>query len=131
MAIEPFELKNIHPDTVVIQDIHLKDDRYITSVNNKLSTIKDVLTVINYPNPFNLSTNFFVKIPENLKSNTIAISIVNITGQLIRNISPKAGQVAAWDGKDSDGTIMPTGVYFYRLTVGKQFLKTGSMILLK
>jgi len=131
VAIEPFELKNIHPDTVVIQDIHLKDDRYITSVNNKLSTIKDDLTVINYPNPFNLSTNFFVKIPENLKSNTIAISIVNITGQLIRNISPKAGQVAAWDGKDSDGTIMPTGVYFYRLTVGKQLMKTGSMILLK
>jgi hypothetical protein len=131
VAIEPFELKNSHPDTVVVQDIHLKDDRYITSVNNKLSAINDELTIMNYPNPFNLSTNFFVKIPDNLKSKAIDISIVNITGQLIRNISPKAGQVATWDGKDSGGTIMPSGVYFYRLAINKQIMKTGSMILLK
>jgi hypothetical protein len=131
VAIEPFELKNIQSDTVVIQDIHLKDDRYITSVNNKLSTINDELTIMNYPNPFNLSTNFFVKIPDNLKSKSITISIVNITGQLIRSITLKAGQGATWDGTDVDGTVLPSGVYFYRLAINKQLMKTGSMILLK
>ena len=35
-----------------------------------------------------------------------------------------------WDGKDSRGNQVSTGVYFYRLTAGKQTL-TKKMILLK
>jgi hypothetical protein len=132
VQIEPFGLNDIHPDTVVLQDIHLKDDRYVaTSVNNKLSTINNELIIMNYPNPFNLSTNFFVKVPDKLKNKAGEITIVNIAGQLIRNISLKESQLATWDGKDSGGTIMPSGVYFYRLAINKQVMKTGSMILLK
>jgi hypothetical protein len=132
VAIEPFELKNIRPDTVVIQDIHLKDDRFvITSVNNELPPINDELTIMNYPNPFNLSTTFFIKIPLNLRKKAIDISIFNVTGQLVRSISIKESQSVSWDGRDSHGNIMPSGAYFYRLNINKQSMKSGSMILLK
>jgi hypothetical protein len=132
VAIEPFELKNIRPDTVVIQDIHLKDDRFvITSVNNELPPINDELTIMNYPNPFNLSTTFFIKIPENLRKKAIDISIFNLTGQLVRRISIQKNHSASWDGIDSHGNIMPSGTYFYRLNINKQTMKSGSMILLK
>jgi hypothetical protein len=132
VQIDPFGLNDIHPDTIVLQDIHLKDNRYVaTSVNNELLPINDELAIINYPNPFNLSTNFFVKVPNKLKNKAGEITIVNIAGQLIRNISLKEGQLVTWDGKASDGTTMPSGTYFYKLTINKQVLKTGSMILLK
>ncbi len=132
VAIEPFDLENIHPDTVVIQDIHLKDDRFvITSVNNELPPINDELTIINYPNPFNLLTTFFIKIPQNLRKKAIDISIFNVTGQLVRSISIKESQSVSWDGRDSQGNIMPSGAYFYRLNINKQPMKSGSMVLLK
>jgi hypothetical protein len=132
VPIEPFELKNIHPDTVVIQDIHLKDDRFvITSVSNESSPTYDELMIMNYPNPFNLSTTFFLKIPENLRKKAVDISIFNVTGQLVRSISIKGSQSASWDGRDSQGNIMPSGAYFYKLNINKQTMKSGSMILLK
>lgn len=130
--IAPFELKDIHPDTVVVQDIHLRDNRYVvTSVNNETSGMIDELTLINYPNPFNLSTNFFVRIPDRLKAKAGSITIVNINGQLIRNISIKEGGSVSWDGRDAGGRIVPSGIYYYKLNIDKQVLKAGSMILLK
>ncbi len=131
VEIEPFELTNIHPDTVVIQNIHLKDNRYVTSVNTESSIPNDELKLINYPNPFNLSTNFFVKIPDRLRGKPGNIDIFNSIGQLIRIIEIKDGITASWDGKDADNTIMPSGVYFYKLTINTHVIKTGSMVLLK
>jgi FlgD Ig-like domain len=132
VEIEPLELNNICPDTVVIQNIHLKDNRYaITSVNNEILNTNDDLTLINYPNPFNPSTNFFVKIPSRLMDMRGTITIFNVSGQLIRTLPIQAGATAQWDGKDAAGSVMPSGVYYYRLNLDKTVMKTGSMILLK
>jgi len=135
LEIEPFQLIDIHPDTVVIQDIHLKDTCYhcsiIDAVINSEPPQSDELTLINYPNPFNLSTNFFVKIPASMKGKPGSIAIYNVNGQLIRDIPINEGVTAYWDGKDAEGRIMSSGNYFYRLNIDKQVMKTGSMILLK
>lgn len=132
VEIEPFVLNDIHPDTVVMQDIHLKDDKYVvTSVNNEMSTMNDEILLINYPNPFNLSTNFFVKAPNKFRDKPKDISILNVAGQIVRIISFKDSQKASWDGKAADGTTMSSGIYFYKLEIDKQVIKTGSMILLK
>jgi flagellar hook assembly protein FlgD len=132
VEIEPLALNDVHPDTVVVQDIHLKDSRYIaTSVRKELPTTNDELTFINYPNPFNLSTNFFVKIPTGMKGKAESITIFNVGGQLIRTLALKGGVTVQWDGKDADGNIMPSGVYYYRLNLDRRAVKTGSMILLK
>jgi hypothetical protein len=132
VEIEPLELKDIHPDTVIVQDIHLKDNRYVTtSVRDEILITNDELTLINYPNPFNPSTNFFVKIPTRMKSKTGSITIFTVTGQLIRALTIKDGITAQWDGRDAEGSVMPSGIYYYRLNLDKQAMKTGSMILLK
>jgi len=135
LNIEPFELKNIHPDTVVYHDIHLTDTclycRLVDAVKKDEPPKSDELTLINYPNPFNLSTNFYIKLPDNIKNKTGNISIYNINGKLIRAIPFKNNSTTYWDARDMNGIITSSGVYYYRLIVDNQVLKNGSMILLK
>jgi hypothetical protein len=130
--IEPFELNDIHPDTVVVQDIHLKSNEYVdTAVKNNISPKKDELLLINYPNPFNASTNFFIKIPDIIKGKSANISIYNIKGRLIKIIPFKDETSVYWDGKDMSGNMMSTGIFYYRLKIDDRMMKSGSMIMLK
>jgi hypothetical protein len=90
----------------------------------------------NYPNPFNLET----WIPFQLAQETsVTIQIYNVKGQLIRTITlgnKKAGiymtkdKAAYWDGKDSLGEKVSSGVYLYILQAGK-FKATRKMIIVK
>lgn len=75
----------------------------------------------NFPNPFNPET----WIPYQLKeASDITIRIYTVTGQLIRTLSPgykPAGiytsrqRAAYWDGQDSTGQRVSSGVYFYSM----------------
>ncbi|MFN3135873.1 MAG: FlgD immunoglobulin-like domain containing protein, partial [Candidatus Kryptonium sp.] len=85
----------------------------------------------NYPNPFNPSTSISFDLPEDA---FVTLKIYNIIGQEIRTIVNEfknAGRyTVVWDGKDNDGKIMPSGIYFYRITAGN-FSKTLKMVLAK
>lgn len=70
---------DMEPDSVVVKDIHFKD--YVVSVKEYVQYQNYDLTVINYPNPFNSSTNFFVKIPNEYKYKTGRINIYRINGE--------------------------------------------------
>ena len=130
--IDPIELNDVHPDTVVIQDIHLKSNRFVvTSLDENEPPRSEEFTLINYPNPFNLSTNFFVKIPDRMKGKEGIINIYNASGQIVNSISICESKTVTWDGKDKTGNVMPSGIYFYQLNFEKQMMKSGSMILLK
>jgi len=90
----------------------------------------------NYPNPFNPDT----WLPYRLAQDTsVTISIYNAKGQLIRTINlgnKKAGiyltkdKAAYWDGKNSLGEEVASGVYFYTLQAGK-FRGTKRMLIVK
>ena len=62
------------------------------------------------------------------------LNIYNILGQEIRTLvdEPKdAGYyTVTWDGKDSQGQNVSSGVYFYRLQAG-DFMKTKKMVLMR
>ncbi|MHB9013193.1 MAG: T9SS type A sorting domain-containing protein, partial [Ignavibacteriaceae bacterium] len=135
IKIEPFELNEIHPDTVVAQDIILKDSCSFCAIVDAIKRYNppqsDELKLINYPNPFNLSTNFYIKVPNNLKGKPGNINIYNVNGQLIRIIPVSGSSTMSWDSKDMNGRIMPSGIYYYRLVIDSQAMKNGSMILLK
>jgi len=135
LKIEPFELNNIRPDTLVVQDIYLKDSCNYCSIIDAIEDFeplqREELTLINYPNPFNLSTNFLVKIPDRMKGKVGSIDIYNTNGQLINVIPVHESKTVSWDGRDKGGKVLPSGIYFYQLTLAKQMLKSGSMILLK
>ncbi|MCX6150262.1 MAG: T9SS type A sorting domain-containing protein [Ignavibacteriales bacterium] len=135
IEIDSFELKDIHPDTLVIQDIHLKWDcgfcQVLDEVEDYVTPITDEFKLINYPNPFNSSTNFFIKIPSWTKNKSTNINIYNISGQLVRSIPATESSTLKWDGRDMNGGTMSSGIYYYNLIMDKQVMKSGSMILLK
>jgi len=85
----------------------------------------------NYPNPFNPNTTISFSIPQ---ESNVEISIYNIKGQKIKSLINKKYEQgvhkAVWDGKDSSGKEVGTGVYFYKLDSGKS-VQTKKMILLR
>ncbi len=85
----------------------------------------------NYPNPFNANTKISFGLPE---PGQIQLEIFNITGQKVGTLLDgyfEAGRYdLVWDGTDSNGQIVSSGVYFYRLQTGT-VAKTMKMTLLK
>lgn len=85
----------------------------------------------NYPNPFNPETN----ISFTLKSGgNISIEIYNFLGEKVNEIfngySYSGTHTLKWNGTDSEGKDVPTGIYFYRLSTNQNFV-TKKMLLLK
>ncbi|HNX37411.1 MAG TPA: T9SS type A sorting domain-containing protein, partial [Candidatus Cloacimonadota bacterium] len=76
----------------------------------------------NYPNPFNPSTTIAFALPA---GGEVSLSVFNLKGQLVRTILNEAEleagkHTAIWDGTDSTGRIVSSGVYFCALkTAGK------------
>jgi len=71
----------------------------------------------NYPNPFGIKTNIQYTLP---RENEVTLSIYNIFGQKVRvlvNTERKnAGcHIVHWDGRDENGGILSSGIYFYKL----------------
>ncbi len=85
----------------------------------------------NYPNPFNPVTNITFTVPNRSHTN---LSIYNIEGKLVKTLvdTDFAGGVKTvnWNGTDSKGNPVSTGVYFYRLRAGSEEM-TRKMVLLK
>lgn len=86
----------------------------------------------NYPNPFNPSTTLKFDVPKN--SDLLELAVYNILGKKVKTLysgGVKAGNFSyKWDGKNSAGNIMPTGVYFAILKT-KNFTQTIKMMLIK
>jgi hypothetical protein len=85
----------------------------------------------NSPNPFNSSTaiTFDVPRPANVQLDIISVLGVNVV-TLINSVMSRGQHQVVWDGKDRRGNAQPSGVYFYRLTVGT-LVQTRKMVLLK
>jgi flagellar hook assembly protein FlgD len=87
--------------------------------------------LINYPNPFNATTHFFIHTPELLQENSGEVSLYNAAGQLVKTILFKGSANIRWDARDEQGNLMPTGVYYYRLAMDHKVMKSGAMLLVK
>ena len=107
--------------------------------------LKDLLALLmpaetallhNYPNPFNPET----WIPYQLKTPTeVRIAIYNPRGVLVRELSlgyqvagryTSRARAAYWDGRNTVGEPVASGLYFYTLTAG-DFSATRRMVILK
>ena len=85
----------------------------------------------NYPNPFNPTTSIEFNLP---KSSYVSLTVFNILGQKVAELvngSLSAGnKQIEWDGTDSNGRTLESGVYFYKITAG-EFSMTRKMMMLK
>ena len=85
----------------------------------------------NYPNPFNPTTT----ISFSLTAEDAEIIIYNIKGHKIKTFLINSSthtpiNSIIWDGKDSEGKDVASGIYFYKMKAGK-YVSTKKMILMK
>jgi hypothetical protein len=84
-----------------------------------------------FPNPFNPKTTISFALGNNEHVN---LSVYDITGRLVRtlvNSTMDAGDhEVVWNGKDTDGHKVASGIYFYKMTAG-DFTSTDKMTMLK
>ena len=85
----------------------------------------------NYPNPFNPSTMIDI---ETVEAGDLMVSVFDAKGRMVNNLVNsylEAGRYSVkWNGMDSGGASMPTGVYFIRVQSGLD-MHTQKMILIK
>ena len=85
----------------------------------------------NYPNPFNPSTTISYAIG---KAQQVTLSIFNILGQkvvtLVQGNQTAGYHQVMWNGKNSNGVNVPSGIYFYNIH-GSNGTITKKMILMK
>jgi hypothetical protein len=85
----------------------------------------------NYPNPFNPTTRIEFGLRESAR---VSLRIYDAAGRLVRVVSEgqlSPGRYARmWDGKDTRGVSIASGIYLYRLDAGS-FTKTKKMVLLR
>src|SRR5690606_11315872 len=90
-----------------------------TNVNDDEIFPMDFNLFQNYPNPFNPITNIRFQIN---KSETVFIKVYNILGKEIKLVLDKnllpGEYTIQWDGKDNEGNLLPSGIYFIKVKAG-------------
>ena len=85
----------------------------------------------NYPNPFNPTTTIEYSIGER---SVVNLSIFDVNGRLVRMLvneaKPAGSHRFVWDGRDGIGSLITSGVYFYRLKTGT-FSRTKKLVVLR
>ena len=94
----------------------------LTGVSEELSSVRAPLEtriLQNSPSPFSISTriSYSVAVP-----GRTTLGVYDASGRLLRVLFDghmKVGYyLATWDGDDTSGSAVPSGVYFYKLTAG-------------
>ncbi len=85
----------------------------------------------NYPNPFNPNTSIALSMPFSSK---ITLNVYNTKGQLVKTLFKgnleRGDHSFTWDGKDSKGNSVASGVYFYSV-VNAKGTQSRKMMLMK
>jgi hypothetical protein len=71
----------------------------------------------NYPNPFNSTTTIQYELPQ---AGNVRLVVIDILGRTVKEVVDEYQDVGPhsveWNGADSQGETVASGVYFYRLT---------------
>lgn len=86
----------------------------------------------NFPNPFNASTIIGYELHE---KSVVELVVYNLIGQKVKTLLEKSKQPPGvyqlrWDGRNSDGELVTSGLYFYQLKTSS-YVKTQKMLMIK
>ncbi|RKZ25122.1 hypothetical protein DRQ26_06430, partial [bacterium] len=116
-------------------EIHmvLELDTISMGIHKKPITLPQKATLgQNSPNPFNSSTDIEFSLPEGAN---VSLVVTDVLGKHIRTLvnehRAKGTYKVRWDGLDDEKNEVPSGVYFYKLTVDDNFVDKKKMTLLK
>ena len=86
----------------------------------------------NFPNPFNPTTTIKYALPQ---AADVELTVYNVVGQPVRTLVAEyqsAGRYAVeWDATNDSGHSLSSGMYFYRLEAGGEFLEVKKMLLVR
>jgi len=104
----------------------------ITYVNSPSESSPQYFELLqNYPNPFNPETRILFRLP---KPENVTIKIYSIIGQevtmLFTGHKPAGTHTITWNGTNSQGVTVPSGIYICRVTAGN-YSKQIKMVLVK
>ncbi len=99
------------------------EDDILININNFVDTYK---LYQNYPNPFNPSTTIKYSIPN---QSNVTLKIFDVLGSEVTTLVKKE-QPQGNNEIEFDGSVLTSGIYFYRIQAG-DFVDTKKMILLK
>jgi len=105
--------------------VSIKDQRQEPGIPTRFAIFQ------NYPNPFNSKTRIQFDLPQ---TTDVSMSIYDTLGRLIRLLGqaryPAGTHGIIWDGKNSNASDAPSGLYFYRIET-KACRMTKKMLLLR
>ena len=89
-----------------------------------ISSPRQLMLAQNYPNPVSIGGNAVTTIAYGVpRAGNVSLKVYNLLGKEVRTlVSEQKSQgmyTAIWDGKDSQGSLLPPGVYVYKLSNGK------------
>jgi len=107
------------------------DFSYTTGVSVDDPQSNGKVLLKNSPNPFSESTAISFNL-KNAAHRGAEITIYNLQGKLVKtyDITPDMNSIT-WNGTDEKGTAMPSGVYYYTISLDDQITKTKKLLLLK
>jgi hypothetical protein len=120
---------NPGPNEVYLESTtQLVNFQYISPNEDLLNVPGMALT--NYPNPFKPNTTIAFQLKE---AGETSLTVYNIKGQLVKSLLNKpmssGAHSLAWDGRDNDGKLCSSGIYYMRLNCGTQMQMRKLLIL--
>ncbi len=108
------------PDATLAAEVTLRTTleyfAYLADANDPVSADVELAQLSNYPNPFNPQTTISYHQPTD---SPLQVQIFNPAGELVRHLSAgrtsTGHQSVIWDGRDTSGQPVTSGVYFYRV----------------
>ncbi len=97
-------------------DLGAFESETVTAIKNATAIAQGFQLLPNFPNPFNPSTTIVFQLPA---ASWVHLAVFDLSGRHIRTLIE--GKVVAgvhqviWNGQNSAGQPMPSGVYIYRL----------------
>ena len=113
-----------------VQKIVAKNEKTRTK-KNRIQVPQNFTLFQNYPNPFNPTTKIKFELKE---AGDVELSVYDLLGNNVRTLYQGNKDIGeyeyTWDGMDSKSNIVPSGIYFARLSLNG-IVQTKKMVLVK
>jgi hypothetical protein len=87
-----------------------------------------------FPNPFTSSTEIEYTLPGECRAR---LAVLDVRGRVVRLLrdggteTTPGAHSATWDGCNSDGDPLPSGIYYLRLSIPEEPVRVGKVVLLR
>jgi hypothetical protein len=105
-----------------VMTIRVERASAVAEASNTNGAVREYELAPNYPNPFNPETQIAFAIPAGAApTQRLQLAIFDVLGRQVRLLAdddlPPGRYTQTWDGRNDAGSLAPSGIYFYRMTV--------------